>query len=378
MFNYLSRQLKNHITDSLKPGQVTVLYGARRVGKTTLIKQVMTELRGKIEFINCDISIDRTRIDTEEFTKLELVAKGRDYLIVDEAQKIHNIGQILKILVDNFPELKILASGSASFDLANKLGEPLTGRKKTLTLYPLAVSELFEPHQPAIKEKIDQLLVYGAYPAVYTSDDPKDKQEQLRELVESYLYKDILEFEGIRNAGKIKDLLILLAYQVGSEVSLRELGSNLDMHVTTVSKYLDLLEKAFVVFNLRGFSRNLRKEVVKMSKYYFYDTGIRNALINNFNPLSLRDDQGLLWENFCMVERRKYLEYNRIFANHHFWRTYDQKEIDLVEERDGKLFAYEFKFKMTKEKQPKEFLETYPNSEFRTIGPDQLSDFVFV
>ncbi len=375
---FIERTLKSHIMDNLKPGQVTILYGARRVGKTTLIEQIRKEIHDKkTEFINCDISLDRAKIDTEEYTKLELAVKDKEYLIIDEAQRIPNIGQILKILADNFSGLRILASGSASFDLANKIGEPLTGRKRTLTLYPLSLSETSDQKSTAgVREKLEELLIYGSYPKTYTLPSAQEKTEELHQLVDGYLYKDILELEGIRNAKKIKDLLTLLALQIGSEVSLRELGSNLDMHVTTVSKYLDLLEKTFVVFNIRGFSRNLRKEIHKTSKYYFLDTGIRNALINNFNPLSLRNDTGALWENFCMAQRKIHLEYGRIFANHYFWRTYDQKEIDLVEEREGKLFAYEFKYSNKPAKPPKEFLQTYTNSEYKVITPENISEFI--
>jgi len=373
----INRKLGKLIKQNLKPGQVVVLYGPRRVGKTTLVNNLINNLSGKVEFLNAEKSIDRVRIDTKEYKKLELLVANKDYLVIDEAQNINEIGKILKILVDNFSHIKILVTGSASFDLANKLGEPLTGRKKTFIMYPLSVGEMFGKNEEAIlKEKTDELLVFGSYPKVYTTLNINEKQELLMELTDSYLYKDILQFEGIRHANKIRDLLVLLALQLGSEVSISELGASLGMHNDTVLKYLDLLEKSFVIFNLRGFSRNLRKEVTKTSKYYFYDCGVRNAIINNFNMPSLRSDIGALWENFCLIERKKHFEYDRIFANHYFWRTYDQKEIDLIEEREGSLFAYEFKYSGKNAKHPTEFLKTYKNSFFEVVDKTNIINFV--
>jgi len=373
----INRKLEKLIKQNLKTGQVVVLYGPRRVGKTTLVNNLINNLSGKVEFLNAEKSIDRVRIDTKEYKKLELLVANKDYLVIDEAQNINEIGKILKILVDNFSHIKILVTGSASFDLANKLGEPLTGRKKTFIMYPLSVGEMFGKNEEAIlKEKTDELLVFGSYPKVYTTLNINEKQELLMELTDSYLYKDILQFEGIRHANKIRDLLVLLALQLGSEVSISELGASLGMHNDTVLKYLDLLEKSFVIFNLRGFSRNLRKEVTKTSKYYFYDCGVRNAIINNFNMPSLRSDIGALWENFCLIERKKHFEYDRIFANHYFWRTYDQKEIDLIEEREGSLFAYEFKYSGKNAKHPTEFLKTYKNSFFEVVDKTNIINFV--
>jgi len=358
------------------PGQIVVLYGARRVGKTTLINKIKKEFSDKIKFINAEYSIQRAEISTENFYQLNQALANYDYLIIDEAQKIPKIGQILKIVVDNIPHIKVLVSGSASFELANQVGEPLTGRKRTLTLYPIAISEIYQGDASKINEQLEERLIFGSYPKIFSIPDLQAKQEELHEVANSYLYRDILELETIKNSNKIRNLLVLLAFQIGSEVSLTELANKLNMHVHTVSRYLDLLEKVFVIFKLSAFSRNLRKEISKSCKYYFYDNGIRNALINNFNPLQLRDDTGKLWENFLMIERIKFLDNKREFVNRYFWRTYDQKEIDLIEEKAGKLHAYEFKYKADRIKKPQEFLETYTNSSFHCIDYTNYLSFL--
>jgi len=370
--------LKEEITQRLIPGQVVILYGAKRVGKTTLIKIIIEELntkKEKIKFINAENSIQRDEITTENFYVLETLLKNYDYLFIDEAQKVPHIGQILKIIVDNIPKIRILVTGSASFELANQVGEPLTGRKKTLLLYPIAISEIFQ-NNAQINEQIEERLIFGAYPKIFDLKDTQQKKEELFEIVESYLYRDILALDNIRNSRKIRDLLLLLALQVGNEVSLNELANNLALHPTTVARYLDLLEKVFVIYRLSAFSRNLRKEVAKSAKYYFCDNGIRNALINNFNALKMRDDTGKLWENFLITERLKLLSNQREFANRYFWRTYDQKEIDLIEERNGQLYAFEFKYQTDKFKVPQEFLNTYKNSFFQLINNQNYIEFV--
>lgn len=374
---YITRTLYNEIKKRLVPNQVVVLYGARRVGKTTLMNQVMKDVDGKVKFINAENSIQREEIATENFYQLQQLLKGFNYLVIDEAQKIPNIGQILKIIVDNVANIKILVSGSASFELANQVGEPLTGRKRTLTLYPIAISEIYTGEADKINEQLEERLIFGGYPRLFNISDKQDKKEELLEIVDSYLYKDILELKEVRNPLKIRDLLVLLALQIGSEVSLNELSNSLGLHIDTVSRYLDLLQKVFVIYRLGGFSRNLRKEVAKSSKYYFYDNGIRNALINNFNSLSLRDDVGKLWENFLMTERLKTLDNKRDFVNRYFWRTYDQKEIDLVEEKDGILSTYEFKYSDSKRtKTPKAFLEAYPRSSFQCVNHKNYLSFL--
>jgi predicted AAA+ superfamily ATPase len=372
----IKRRIESQVLQRLIPGQVVILYGARRVGKTTLINSIISQLSGKIKLLNGENSLHRDEISSDNFYRLKQLLADYEYLIIDEAQKINSIGQILKIIVDNVEHIKILVSGSASFELANQVGEPLTGRKKTLTLFPLSVSEIYDGGELSIKERTEELLIFGSYPKIFTSPSEQDKKEELMELVDSYLYKDILELQQVRNSGKIRNLLTLLAFQVGSTVSLNELSGGLGIHVNTVAHYLDLLEKVFVIYKVGAFSRNLRKEVSKSCKYYFFDNGIRNALINNFNRLNLRDDMGKLWENFIMTERMKFLGNERIFANRYFWRTYDQKEIDLIEERDAMLYGYEFKYGKGKVKMPNWFLATYKNSSFEIVNEENYVDFL--
>lgn len=372
----IQRHIITKLTDMLVPGQAVILYGARRVGKTTLIRQMVSQINGSIKSINAENSLERANIETKDFYKLKTALANTAYVFIDEAQTIPNIGETLKIIVDTMPHIKILASGSASFELANKVGEPLTGRKRTFTLYPFALEETHQSKSYPPLSQIEEYMIYGSYPKVFLTSDYHEKKEELFEIVDSYLYKDILELEEVKNAQKIRDLLVLLALQLGSEVSLNELANSLSLHVSTVARYLDLLEKVFVIYRLGGFSRNLRKEVNKSAKYYFFDNGIRNALLNNFNTLNLRNDAGPLWENYIMGERLKHLRNNRIFANRYFWRTWDQKEIDLVEERDGMLYGYECKWGNKIPKPPNDWIETYENARYQVVNPDNYIDFV--
>lgn len=297
--------------------------------------------------------------------------------VIDEAQKIPNIGQCLKIMVDHIPHLRIIVIGSSSFELAGQVGEPLTGRKKTLTLYPIAQLELLKQFNAfEVKTQLENYLIYGSYPDIISAKISDQKRARITEIAHSYLLKDILELDRIKNSKILLDLLRLLAFQIGSEVSHNELAKKLGIDAKTISRYLDLLEKRFVLYNLGGFSRNLRKEITKKSKYYFYDIGIRNALIANFNSLDLRDDIGKLWENFLVIERIKKQAYLPVYANNYFWRTWEQKEIDWIEEREGKLWGYEFKWGKTIAKPPKEFLNAYPNAEFMTVNQENYLTFV--
>jgi predicted AAA+ superfamily ATPase len=327
--------------------------------------------------VNGDDIIVRQYLESQSIQKLKDFVGHHSLLVVDEAQYVDKIGLNLKLIVDHIPTIKIIATGSSSFDLSRDIGQPLTGRKHVLRLFPLAqmeISQIEKRHETAAN--LEARLLYGAYPEVVTLAGNTQRQEYLRELVNSYLMKDILALENVRHSNKLVQLLQLLAFQIGKEASLNELGTQLGMSKNTVERYLDLLEKVFVIYPLTGFSRNLRKELSKSRRYYFYDTGIRNALIGNFNPLALRNDVGQLWENYIVTERMKRQEYLREFSNFYFWRTYDQKEIDLIEERDGKLFGYEMKWQKQEVKPPKEWQTTYPEASFQTVHRENYLDFI--
>ncbi len=375
----IQRVLLSQLQQSLLPGKVIVLYGPRQVGKTTLANEILQNTDRRTRFINADELIYREALASQNLQKLNEVLGDAKLLIVDEAQRVPDIGLNLKILIDNNPDVTILATGSASFDLANKISEPLTGRKLTFNLYPISYSELRGTFGVLeARAALERWLIWGGYPTIITTDIPSLREKLLGELAGSYLYRDILELEGIRRSDKIVDLLRLLAFQIGQEVSLAELATNLALNRVTVERYLDLLEKVFVVFRVGGFSRNLRKEVTKSSRYYFFDNGVRNSLIQNFNPLSLRNDTGQLWENFLMVERIKAGHYAGRAANIYFWRTYDQKEIDLIEEHGGELHGYEFKWQRSEVRKAtkREFLEAYPNAHLTVISPENFEDFI--
>lgn len=376
----IKRKLIDYIESKLEKGKVLVLYGPRRVGKTTLLTQLQTILpRERILYLYGEDSNIQKELASRNAKQYESLRNDATLVIIDEAQAVPEIGAILKLWIDTAPDLKIIASGSASFDLAQKIGEPLTGRKKTIIMYPLSARELIKEFGILdFKARQAELLVYGSYPELLHLSSRTEKKEYLKELISSYLYKDILVLEQVRNAKIIRDLLTLLAFQIGKEVSLSELASNLGVAKNTVVRYLDLLEQSFVLINIRGFSRNLRKEVAKTSRYYFYDIGVRNALINNFDPIESREDLGQLWENWIVMERIKKQAYEGIMSNNYFWRTYDQKEIDWVEERDGVLYAYEisWKPKQIKKSVSKEFTTAYPNSIIENVSEENYLDFI--
>ena len=378
MKTHLKRSYDN-LQPYIKDGRAIVIYGPRRVGKTTLVRRFLqTQKFRTLEAIGDDIVV-RNLLSSQDRAAILSWVSGYDALFLDEAQRIPEVGWALKLLIDARPELKIIVTGSASFELAGKVGEPLTGRQVPMQLFPLAINELrTQPmNEHELKQKLPEFLVYGMYPEVLTSNTVKQKQFILQELVSSYLYKDILEIERVKSAKILSDLLVLLAFQIGKEVSLNELAGQLGIDVKTVARYIDLFEKSFVLYNLRGFSRNLRNEVTSKSKYYFYDTGVRNAVIDNFNPIGMRNDMGELWENFMVIERLKTRSYASIPAHDYFWRTWEQKEIDLIEERSGKLYAYEFKWSPKKTaKVPIVFKENYPNSEFIVIHQDNFTNIL--
>lgn len=371
-------RIYNDLSKYLKPNEVLIIYGPRRVGKTILLKSFLSKTSFKYKLENGgDLGVQEI-FASQRIETFQRYAEGYELIAIDEAQYIPNIGESLKLFVDAIPGIKIIATGSASFELSNKVGEPLTGRSVTLLFYPVAQLELAkELNKHELSQKKEEYLIFGSYPKVLTTNSLNGKIKYLHSLVNLYLLKDILDLEDVKGSKILLDLLRLLAFQVGSEVSLSELARNLPIDPKTVARYLDLLEKSFVLINIRGYSKNLRKEISNKSKYYFYDNGIRNAIISNFNSINLRDDVGKLWENFLVVERIKKQTYRSVFANNFFWRTWDQKEIDWVEEREGKLFAYEFKYhKKNKLKKPKEFLENYPGSQFQIIDTENYLDFI--
>ncbi len=376
MAELINRFLK--IDSFLIPGKALILYGPRRAGKTTLLKSYLDscDLRYRLE-TGDDVRI-RNLFGSGDLKQILAFAEGFELLAIDEAQQIPDIGMGLKILVDHLPALRIIATGSSSFDLAGAIGEPLTGRKRTITLFPISQMELKQKFNSYdLRQRLEEYLVYGSYPETVMAEGKKEKIELLEELVGSYLLKDVLAMDRIRSSRSLLDLVKLIAFQVGSEVSLNELATQVKLDVKTVGRYLDILEKAFVILRLGGLSRNLRNEVTSKAKYYFLDNGIRNAVIGQYNLLDSRNDIGALWENFIVTERLKKRSYAGIYGNIYFWRTYDGKEIDYVEERDGGLFGFECKWTMKKkDKPPKKWLESYPGATFELVTPDNYLDFV--
>ncbi len=376
--NHVKRALEERIIKALKPNKVLVLLGARRIGKTVLLKEILKKINEPYLLLNGE------DLDTVETLKRRSVANyknilaGKKLLLIDEAQKIPDIGNILKLMVDEIKGIKIIVTGSSTFDLTNRLGEPLTGRKITFQMFPLAQMEIAAGENPiSTRANLEERLIFGSYPELLQMESAEDKTAYLKDLVNSYLLKDILAFENIRNSSKLINLLKLLAFQVGKEVSMHELGRQLEMSKNTVERYLDLLSNVFVIYKLPGFSRNLRKEISKSSKWYFYDNGIRNVLISNLNPLVLRNDIGELWENYLLSERIKFQNYSGMLVSNYFWRTYHQQEIDWVEERGGKLYAYEIKWKADKKiKGPSAWTEGYPKEKFEIITSQNYLEWI--
>lgn len=373
----IERKIEKLILDKVQANKVIVISGARRVGKTFLIKKILQECNFEYLFLNGEDLNTHLLLSKRSVENYRQVLGSRNLLVIDEAQKVPEIGEILKLMVDEIEGLHIIVSGSSALDLFNQTGEPLTGRKYSYTLFPFCEAEYDNAENKVSKpDKLKQRLVFGNYPELLHIPDNSDKKQYIAEIINSYLLKDILLFENIKKSSKIINLLRLIAFQIGSEVSYQELGKQLSISKNTVEKYLDLLSKVFIIHKVEGFSRNLRKEISKSSRWYFYDNGIRNAIVANFNQLVVRNDIGLLWENYMISERIKFQQYNRMIVNNYFWRTYDQQEIDWVEERDGTLFAYEFKWGEKKVKTPGAWSRAYPESEFFVITPTNYHDWL--
>ncbi|OGY54695.1 MAG: hypothetical protein A3A24_02400 [Candidatus Buchananbacteria bacterium RIFCSPLOWO2_01_FULL_46_12] len=353
----------------IQKGKALIIYGPRRSGKTTLLVDFLKHTKLKYKLDSGDNIQLQELLGSDDVQRILEYAEGYDLIAIDEAQQIASIGRGLKILVDHLPQLAVIATGSSSFDLSQQVGEPLTGRKKTVILFPVAQMELTPQYNAfELKQKLEEFLIFGSYPEVITARSRKEKIRILTELVNSYLLKDVLSIERIKGSKQLLNMLKLLAFQIGSEVSLNELATAVHLDVKTVGRYLDILERGFVLKRLGGFSRNLRKEVYQKAKYYFLDTGVRNALIAQFNPLASRNDVGALFENFVLMERWKCNEYKERVGTSYFWRTYDGQEIDLVEERGGKLLGYEIKWSATSSpKVPKDWHTTYSNASFKLI-----------
>lgn len=373
----ITRILQAEIESRMQAGKVMLLFGARRVGKTILIRAIADKFNGKKLFLNGEDATTHALLHDKTIANYSFLLNGIDLLIIDEAQNIPDIGAKLKLIVDELPSLHIIASGSSSFDLLNLTGEPLVGRSKTFHLFPFSQQEMLQVEAGVeIYQNIEQKMIFGTYPQLLNLN-PTEKQEYLLDLVNGYLLKDILAIDGLRSSNKMQDLLRLIAFQTRHLVSYDELGRQLGLSKNTVEKYLDLLSKVFIIYRLNAYSGNLRKEISKSGKWYFYDNGIRNALINNFSPLSVRTDVGQLWESFVISERIKKKYFNLLPVNHYFWRTYDQQEIDLLEIQNQEINAFECKWSAKASKVPVAFQKLYPQAVFTEINRENFITTMF-
>ena len=375
----IKRDLKLILDSNIGKGKVLLLIGPRQVGKTTLLKQMIKSFSAekKVQFWNCDESDIRQFLSDGNLAKLKSFIGNSDFIVIDEAQRVKDIGLTIKLIHDNFANVQLAVTGSSSLDLSNTINEPLTGRKFEYNLFPFSTNELVQNSTMLDEAKqLQNRLIYGFYPDVV--NNPGNEKEILTNIVNSYLYKDIFEFKEIRKSFVIEKLVQALALQIGSEVSFNELSNLLGIDTMTVQRYVDLLEKAYVIFHLRSYSRNVRNELKKSIKIYFYDNGVRNAIVSNFSPLDLRNDIGNLWENFLISERVKNNAYHNKNAKYYFWRTTQKQEIDFIEEIDGKLFAYEFKYnpKKMQTKCPLTFSNNYPEIPFNVVTKENYLDFI--
>lgn len=369
------RRIQPLIQEKLAPGFALGLFGARRIGKTVLMNQVINETEGKSLVVSGEDFDVQEILSSQKLSLLKSFTAGYTHLFIDEAQKIPNIGINLKLIVDNIPGIALFFTGSSSFELYDQIGEPLTGRSLFMNLYGFSQQELGEDFLEA-RKSLDNKLIYGLYPQVCLADQLSEKEDLLNGIKNGYLLKDLLAFDMQKDSVFVLNLLRLVAFQIGNDISYSELAGRLNVNVRTVQRYLNILEKMFIIFSLPGFSRNMRNEYTKTPRYYFWDNGIRNSIISSFNPTHIRNDTGQLWENYCISERLKFLSFNRISTNKFFWRTYTQKEIDYLEERDGKLFAYELKLSEKRTKVPALFIQNYPDSVYSEISRDSFYEFL--
>lgn len=378
------REIIINIIKWLDKGKIAIVYGTRQVGKTTLTQEIIEHyvkngyLESDIKVMNGDNLQTQSQLSVQDYEKLKQIVAGKKLLVVDEAQRVLNIGINLKIIYDHFPDLKIIATGSSSFELANKINEPLTGRNIKFMLLPLSFLELTQKSSASdIQYNIDDLLVFGSYPNLITLDSKDDKITYLSELSTDYLYKDILAWEDIRKPQILVTILKYLALNIGNTIIYSNISNQLDINIRTIEKYIALLEKTFVIFKLNAYSTNKNNELNRSVKIYFWDLGIRNSLINNFNNLEIRSDVGVLWENYCISERIKKNKNNLKSKNYYFWRNYSKHEVDFIEEYDGILTGFEFKYAKDKiQKGSYNFIEQYPNSTLKLINKDNIIDFL--
>lgn len=373
----IKRNIAKEIENWFFEKKVLIVYGARQVGKTTLIQEILKNYSDTL-FLRCERAVVKNILETKNPTQIKSFFANNKIIVLDEAQTVKEIGLVLKLLIDSYPDLQIIATGSSSFDLSSQVHEPLTGRNIKFDLYPLSISELANHFDKfTLIEKLPEFLVYGFYPEIITTQDLKKKKRKLDEITSDYLFQDILKFQNLKKPNLLEKLLKALAFQIGSEVSYHELAVLLETSSETIERYIDLLEKTFVIFRLSSFSRNLRNELNKKIKIYFYDLGIRNSLIQNYNTLDFRNDIEALWENFLIVEKKKLLAEKGENSNLYFWRTHKGQEIDLIEERDGVLHAFEFKWNLKKKPNiPEIFAKTYPNHTFEVVSRDSWLGFI--
>lgn len=373
----MKRYFESQFLKKIKPNKVLVLLGARRVGKTEFLKTIISQTKEEVIFLNGDDIETHNVLEIQSTANYQRLLGNVRFLIIDEAQEIPNIGKKLKLMVDTIPDLKVVVTGSSAFEINNQIGEPLVGRMSILNMFPLAQLEYAqtETYLETIS-RLEERLIFGGYPELLKLQSNNEKTEYLKELVQAYLLKDILAFEGIKKRDKIVSLLQKLAYRIGSEISLESLGNELQISKNTVEKYLELFAKVFICYSVNGFSRNRDNEITKMKKWYFIDNGIRNALINNFNPLSNRDDLGKLWENYLNSERIKKVHYQEIPVDAFFWRTHTKQEIDRIETQNEQIAAFEYKWGRENAKIPTEFAKSYPDAEYSVINKDNYLDFI--
>lgn len=373
----IKRIIEDRIFECLVANKAILIFGARRVGKTILMKQILMKANSKVLFMNGEDLDTLSLLESQSVSNYKRLLNGIEILAIDEAQNIPDIGQKLKLIVDEVSGIKVIASGSSSFDLLNKAGEPLVGRSSQFLLFPFSQNELTDKENVLqVHQNLEEKIVYGYYPEVVLMNDLGQKKDYLKNIVNSYLLKDILVLDGLKNSKKMLELLKLIAFQIGSEVSYDELSRQLGLSRNTVEKYLDLLSKVFVIYKLGAFSRNLRKEVSKAGKWYFYDTGIRNAIISNFSLLSQRLDNEQLWENYLINERIKQNFYFNQDKSFYFWRTYDGQEIDLIEVENGKLNAFEFKWGEKLPRVPRAFADNYSEATYQVVNKSNFLDFI--